>query len=763
MSLVDRGDSRAVTYLGSCMLTTSATGVGAVQKPLRELYFSYRQSGAMPDSSRQRYLTMSSRGLTMSWKEPSRSAPTEVFYSMPNILFWDAVQFVVVKGTKKLCGAFEPLDNDHSRNKDNLFVVLEKKYQFLQQMRHPALFVCVLRRTTGVKAMDVHVFVCLNEDEALGLVHGLNIIQDSYNDNQVSETGAFSYKPFPTAGDSGGAAGSAVPMSRPVPGLAPPSVQHLVAQNAVAAAAAARESQAQARPPMAQIDHKSRAAGSSQESNVIKLSQDDFQQSEIRGSGSAERAPARGRFPDEPRIPEERETWSDEENVYQYIRHIGESRRPAGATGGNARDSRDHVQANSREAPLHALPYDRNKNRIPSGGAAVERNASERIPPREYESMTRSVELNQDTLSSTALRPSNIIARFEERSKATAAVRPQSIHPPDRAGAPKPAPKPTPSPVERDPSKLGQGYSFLSGSGSPYQDDDRRRHEYDNAPSPRYPRPRSPAYDRDLPEDYPLPQDPHLIPAAFYAHQEERLPPAGAGHGQYSGEPPRLPSRSGPIAADAWQSSLGGQYAPALAPARYQNEQPRLLPRYQNDQPQIRREQVGAQPQQSSPFDRPRSFGERHAPETQASRPVAKVTPHKVSGVGVRVLPPNPVPRPHSPGMPEEFSGGQPQRQSKTHHDEQKYQAEGYRSQEAVDNNPPNWKLKPNEQEEAKKEGKKGEEPDRNMSEKLLQSKKKDAEIASVMQNLHFDYDASTVTPGMPAGNNFEKSLGYFP
>ena len=160
---------------------------------------------------------------------------------------------------------------------------------------------------------------------------------------------------------------------------------------------------------------------------------------------------------------------------------------------------------------------------------------------------------------------------------------------------------------------------------------------------------------------------------------------------------------------------------------------------------------------------------------------MAKVTPHKVSGVGVgvRVLPPNPV-VPRSPGerptgrvspldhrsksnMPEEYHGQTPPRGAKSqYYGEQNFQAESGGSHERRDYEA-NWKPKSHEKEDNKKDGKKGEETDKNMSEKLLLRKKKDAEIASVMQNLRFDYDTSTVTPGVPAGNNFEKSLGYFP
>ena len=44
-SMVDRGDSHLVWYLGSTMLHQGATGIGVLQKPLREMYFTHRKAG----------------------------------------------------------------------------------------------------------------------------------------------------------------------------------------------------------------------------------------------------------------------------------------------------------------------------------------------------------------------------------------------------------------------------------------------------------------------------------------------------------------------------------------------------------------------------------------------------------------------------------------------------------------------------------------------------------------------------------------------
>ena len=142
-------------------------------------------------------LTISGSGLTVSPR--SGTGGTEQHYSLGNILLWDAVQFVVVRDKKKMSCAFEPLDNDHSRNKDNLFSSLDKKLHYLQPLDHPALLSCVIRRTSGIKALDAHVFVCGSCDEALELVRALSKVQTSYNTQQAVDTGVFGYKPFQQA------------------------------------------------------------------------------------------------------------------------------------------------------------------------------------------------------------------------------------------------------------------------------------------------------------------------------------------------------------------------------------------------------------------------------------------------------------------------------------------------------------------------------------------------------------------------------------
>jgi len=165
------------------MLSHVATGIGALQRPLQGLYFhtmtvsagdhlklplrrvSISERGVLisglispkktddaltGDSSavdkvvpsavvsdvtseEQRLRQMTSE---LSSSDGGRVEPVdggeEVLHEMSAVLFWDAVQFVAVRGEdKKLRFAFEPLDNDRSRNNRNLFTLLDTQFHWL--------------------------------------------------------------------------------------------------------------------------------------------------------------------------------------------------------------------------------------------------------------------------------------------------------------------------------------------------------------------------------------------------------------------------------------------------------------------------------------------------------------------------------------------------------------------------------------------------------------------------------------------------------
>ena len=732
-SMVDRGDSYHVIYLGSCMLTHMSTGLGVLQKPLRELYFKYRQAGGGP-AAQERYLLMSDKGMSMTYKESASELPTEVFYSMPSILFWDAVQFCTVRGQdKKVRGAFEPIDNNHSRNKDNLFSVLEKKYHFLQQMTHPPLFTCVLRRTAGVKALDVHAFVCSSDEEALSLVRALHTVHSHYKSDESIETGVFGYRPFATGGGPAGAdpAGPDV-AGGPSTGWNPrPNSLDRPARPVRPMSMAVRGGgQVQVLPPEpSPHSHLSSHGLSSSQSSlsrhpdipdmkgrpgVYQLTQQDFQQP-IRNEDVGIRH-------QNERIRQQEGSPDDSDHhVYQYIRHIENS--PSNTLerlAGGVDNSRPAVSPSAVAARIRQENLSRKLN-----SGSIER-----------EPVIRPSALFGDN------RGSNSIGRINQQraggpavSRAHAFGRSYENIPPE-----------VPSREGRGVAKLGQGYGVLSGGGSPLSGQSDHGRESGDRGS-QLGRARSPAYESEalprssLPKHYrgqergdeDFPPRPTVRPKVLSQSREDIRPRSAASNASNQGSP--FDDRRG-------RDSPFGRSSPTKTPSKDTPDPP--------------------------------------------ARPVAKVPPHKITGV--KVLPtatsiPGLKPSVKSPndraktyydnnefvskGDNNEKSHGLPARRAKSQYFDDPQYADGSSSSDSSPNKTPqgsNWAFgRPNNMDSDNMSRDDKNQEDSTMNEKLLLSKKKDAEIASVLQDLRFDYEPTTLSPGLPAGNNFERSLGYFP
>lgn len=709
-SIMDRGDSYRVEYLGSAMLMHAATGLGVLQKPLRDLYFQYQQSGSRQGTLQERHLTMTSNGVNMVFKD-SRASPTqEVFYPMPSILFWDAVQFATVRGQdKKIRGAFEPLDNDHSRNKDNLFVVLEKKYHFLQQRAHPAIFTCVLRRTSGVKALDVHAFICTSDEEAMGLVHALNAVQSTYTSDQVSETGVFGYNPF--GKESVRSTAGLERLQAAQQRLRPHSVTPAHEQTS---AAIPRGHPLPVVSPVSRSESiRSTSSNVSNSSRVYQLTQNDLiQPSAVKPKNdfiqpSAPKAKTRKASKHLSPVTETHGDFSD--HTYQYIQHIDKSlERPSAAAARNVKvsDGQPLSSNNSQSAGIFVSPVQ------PRNGQATRPNQLE------YGSITRSVDLDDETL----------------RAPNSASVGSRG-------------------------STTGQGYGLLSGSGHPIPGQHPPQHFYndssDRSPGPERTRSRSPSYETTLP------RDPPVARALAREFQRSDKPPGS----------PNLPPRTESPAA-----RVRGLPRRELPPTPLQDD-------YRS--PQSPTESQYAQIQGK---DRP---GSRFVPDNP-NRPVAKVPPQPPSShkrTGVKVLPTAPVaplrsspddsPAPSRPKStyyedsspsPDQDYGLPPRRAQSQYFNDKQFHSDPTPTPRAKANKyESNWQFKPSGSAESDCRTMSPEEMAQKttgrVGEKLLLSQKKDAEIASVMQDLHFDFDrtytrTNTMSPG---GTNFEKSLGYFP
>lgn len=158
-----------VECLGSTILSKATTsGLGSIQKPLYEKYIQYRKSGKGKKSQRA-WLKVNPDGITVIFPTDEPGHTQNYFYERNSINFFDAVRFTMTKGSdKKLQYAFLPIDESHSLNQgyDKLFSQMDKKYQNFAKMEHPTIIACVMRRQSGVRALDCHGFVTENDADA---------------------------------------------------------------------------------------------------------------------------------------------------------------------------------------------------------------------------------------------------------------------------------------------------------------------------------------------------------------------------------------------------------------------------------------------------------------------------------------------------------------------------------------------------------------------------------------------------------------------
>jgi len=111
-------------------------------------------------------------------------------------------RFAAVRAGDKYRGAFEPVGEDISAAVDNLYTRLDKKSVHLatKVARHPEILVCVLRRSTAAKLLDVHAFVCDSQEQALTIADHLHWLHAWFV--HVHNTGVGSRRKLGEQGDA---------------------------------------------------------------------------------------------------------------------------------------------------------------------------------------------------------------------------------------------------------------------------------------------------------------------------------------------------------------------------------------------------------------------------------------------------------------------------------------------------------------------------------------------------------------------------------
>ncbi|KAH8420884.1 hypothetical protein KR222_008310 [Zaprionus bogoriensis] len=142
-----------VLYLGSAVPRQSKDGLQGIQEPLRSLYPSEGAVGAKGIDS---WLSVWSNGILLENVDENLKQITR-FFPIESLHYCAAVRQVLIpeRGNANPEPKFLPLDSPFAR---------------MPRAQHPPIFAAILRRTTGIKVLECHVFICKREAAANALV-----------------------------------------------------------------------------------------------------------------------------------------------------------------------------------------------------------------------------------------------------------------------------------------------------------------------------------------------------------------------------------------------------------------------------------------------------------------------------------------------------------------------------------------------------------------------------------------------------------------
>ncbi|GMR42786.1 hypothetical protein PMAYCL1PPCAC_12981 [Pristionchus mayeri] len=142
-----------VLYIGSAVPTITKDGLQGVQQPLRERY-------PVEDTPETRgidsWLSVWSDGVLLEYIEGDRKQET-AFFEIDTMHYCGAVRYVNVTGFN--------IEGGGER-----FIPLDSPFANIPNSPHPPIFAAIFRRTTGVKVLECHGFICANENAAQALV-----------------------------------------------------------------------------------------------------------------------------------------------------------------------------------------------------------------------------------------------------------------------------------------------------------------------------------------------------------------------------------------------------------------------------------------------------------------------------------------------------------------------------------------------------------------------------------------------------------------
>lgn len=183
-----------VLYLGSAVPRQSKDGLQGIQEPLRSLYPS---EGALGAKGIDSWLSVWSNGILLENVDENRKQVTR-FFPIESLHYCAAVRQVLVpeRGNANPEPKFLPLDSPFARTPKG---------------KHPPIFAAILRRTTGIKVLECHVFICKREAAANALVRCcFHAYADNSYAKQLEVGGADSASAMGRSGGGGGSMGGSV-------------------------------------------------------------------------------------------------------------------------------------------------------------------------------------------------------------------------------------------------------------------------------------------------------------------------------------------------------------------------------------------------------------------------------------------------------------------------------------------------------------------------------------------------------------------------
>merc|ERR1712223_2203679 len=168
-----------VLYLGSAVPHVTKDGLQGIQEPLKELY---PEDGALGAKGIDSWLSVWSNGFLLENMDENRKKVSRIF-PIESLHYCAAVRYVLVPGS----AANGQTGNGTSSNNNTLnrsasgvnasdksaqprFLPLDSPSARNPNINHPPLFAAILRRTTGIKVLECHVFICKRETAANALV-----------------------------------------------------------------------------------------------------------------------------------------------------------------------------------------------------------------------------------------------------------------------------------------------------------------------------------------------------------------------------------------------------------------------------------------------------------------------------------------------------------------------------------------------------------------------------------------------------------------